>query len=134
MYLAFILCITINNCGYTCILSVKNVDFLGKCECRSAKSTTIIAIAAVTREVCCIGAMCKGALLEVVTGMSNVHSLGDMLINLIIVVERHIVVVECVYAATSAAIELQDSREGSLPSLTAATACSNGMGRRDGSG
>ena len=79
-------------------MSVKNVDFLGKCECRSAKSTTIIAIAAVTRVVvCCIGAMCKGALLEVVTGMSNVHSLGDMLINLITVVERHIVVVECVY-------------------------------------
>jgi hypothetical protein len=78
-------------------LSAKNVDFLGKCECRSAKSTTKIAIAAVTRVVCCIGAMCKGALLEVVTGMSNVHSLGDMLINLIIVVERHIVVVECVY-------------------------------------
>ena len=96
MYLAFILCITINNDGNSCILSVKNVDFLGKCECRSAKPTTIIAIAAVTREVCCIGAMYKGALLEVVTGMSNVHSLGDMLINLITVVERHIVVVECV--------------------------------------
>ena len=96
MYLAFILCITINNDGNSCILSVKNVDFLGKCECRSAKSTTIIAIAAVTRVVCCIGAMCKGALIEVVIGMSNVHSLGDMLINLITVVERHIVVVECV--------------------------------------
>ena len=97
MYLAFILCITINNDGNSCILSVKNVDFLGKCECRSAKSTTIIAIAAVTRVVCCIGAMCKGALLiEVVIGMSNVHSLGDMMINLIIVMERHIVVVECV--------------------------------------
>jgi len=60
---------------------------LGKCECRSAKSTPIIAIAAVTRVVYCIGAMCKGSLIEVVTGMSNVHSLGD-------VVERHIVVVE----------------------------------------
>jgi hypothetical protein len=41
--------------------------------------------------------MCKGALLKVVTGMSSVHSFGDMLINLTIVVETHIVVVECVY-------------------------------------
>ena len=60
---------------------------MGKCECRSTKSIPIIAIAAVTRVVCCIGAMCKGSLIEVVTGMSNVHSLGD-------VVERHIVVVD----------------------------------------
>ena len=38
-------------------LVLKNVDFFGKCECRTAKSTTIIAIAAVTREVCCISAV-----------------------------------------------------------------------------
>ena len=38
-------------------LVLKNVDFLGKCECRSAKSKPTIAIAAVTREVYCIGAV-----------------------------------------------------------------------------
>ena len=31
-------------------LVLKNVDFLGKCECRSAKSNPTIAIEALTRE------------------------------------------------------------------------------------
>jgi len=75
----------------------KIVDFLVECVCRSAKSIPTIAVVAVTREVCCIGAVWKGTQVEVLTGMSNVHSLGDMSTNSSTVVERHIMAVECVY-------------------------------------
>ena len=58
--------------------------------------------------------------MEVLTGMSNVHSLGDMSTNSSTVVERHISWPLSMFTTTRAAIKLQDSREGSLSSLVAA--------------
>ena len=60
--------------------------------------------------------------MEVLTGMSNVHSLGDISTNFSTVVERQImaVAVASVFTTTSSAIKLQDSMEGSSALLVAA--------------
>lgn len=73
------------------------------CVCRSANLTPTIAIVAVAvTPVKYVILWCHVQRQRGVYGsshrrMSNEHSLGDMLINLITAVERHIVVVECVY-------------------------------------
>ena len=67
--------------------------------------------------------VCKGSLIEVVTGMSIIHSLGVMSTDSTTAVERRIMTVT-VFTTTSTATKLQGSREGPLASVAAAAACS----------
>ena len=68
--------------------------------------------------------VCKGSLIEVVIGMSIIHSLGVISTDSTTAVERHIMTVETMFTTTSAVIKLQGSREGPLASAAAAAACS----------